>query len=78
MKAVHHKVNIVPVIAKSDTLTQQECMQLKRKVSALDTVWARNKKDSENIHFQCIMNIYIFNAVIIFVKPIDVVEKLLL
>lgn len=76
MKAVHHKVNIVPVIAKSDTLTQQECMQLKRKVSALDTVWARNEKDSENIHFQCI--IYIFNAVIIFVKPIDVVEKLLL
>lgn len=51
MKAVHHKVNIVPVIAKSDTLTQQECMQLKRKVSALDTVWARNEKDSENIHF---------------------------
>ncbi|XP_062577005.1 septin-2-like isoform X2 [Saccostrea cucullata] len=32
MKAVHHKVNIVPVIAKSDTLTQQECKQLKRKV----------------------------------------------
>lgn len=78
MKAVHHKVNIVPVIAKSDTLTQQECMQLKRKVSALDTVWTRNEKDSENIHFQCIMNIYIFNAVIISVKPIDVVEKLLL
>lgn len=55
MKAVHHKVNIVPVIAKSDTLTQQECTQLKRKVSALDTVWARNKRDSENIHFQCII-----------------------
>nr|XP_022345496.1 septin-2-like isoform X4 [Crassostrea virginica] len=32
MKAVHHKVNIVPVIAKSDTLTLQECQQLKRKV----------------------------------------------
>ncbi|XP_048732752.2 septin-2-like isoform X2 [Ostrea edulis] len=32
MKAVHHKVNIVPVIAKADTLTQQECKQLKRKV----------------------------------------------
>lgn len=46
MKAVHHKVNIVPVIAKSDTLTLQECTQLKRKVSALDTVWVRNKKDS--------------------------------
>lgn len=46
MKAVHHKVNIVPVIAKSDTLTLQECTQLKRKVSALDTVWVRNEKDS--------------------------------
>lgn len=47
MKAVHHKVNIVPVIAKSDTLTLQECTQLKRKVSALDTVWVRNEKDSD-------------------------------
>lgn len=46
MKAVHHKVNIVPVIAKSDTLTLQECTQLKRKVSALDTVWFRNEKGS--------------------------------
>lgn len=46
MKAVHHKVNIVPVIAKSDTLTLQECTQLKRKVSALDTVWVRNERDS--------------------------------
>ncbi|XP_014780244.1 septin-2 [Octopus bimaculoides] len=32
MKAVHHKVNIVPVLAKADTLTKKEVLNLKRKV----------------------------------------------
>ena len=32
MKAVHHKVNIVPVIAKADTLTKQEVTLIKSKV----------------------------------------------
>ncbi|XP_050412563.1 septin-2B [Patella vulgata] len=32
MRAVHHKVNIVPVIAKADTLTKQEVFNLKRKI----------------------------------------------
>ncbi|GFR72790.1 septin [Elysia marginata] len=32
MKAVHHKVNIVPVLAKADTLTQLEVVTLKRKI----------------------------------------------
>lgn len=32
MKAVHHKVNIVPVIAKSDTLVKSELMNLKKQV----------------------------------------------
>ncbi|XP_059154319.1 septin-2-like isoform X2 [Physella acuta] len=32
MKAVHHKVNIVPVLAKADTLTQLEVASLKRKI----------------------------------------------
>ena len=32
MKAVDHKVNIVPVIAKSDTLTKHEVIRLKKKV----------------------------------------------
>ena len=32
MKAVHNKVNIVPVIAKSDTLTRQEVNKLKKKI----------------------------------------------
>ena len=35
MKAVHHKVNIVPVIAKADTLTRAEVMRLKKKVRCL-------------------------------------------
>ena len=37
MKAVHHKVNIVPVIAKADTLTKKEVLNLKRKVGVVVT-----------------------------------------
>uniref|UniRef100_A0A0B7ADY7 Septin-type G domain-containing protein n=1 Tax=Arion vulgaris TaxID=1028688 RepID=A0A0B7ADY7_9EUPU len=33
MKAVHHKVNIVPVLAKADTLTQLEVTALKKKIT---------------------------------------------
>jgi len=32
MKALHNKVNIVPVIAKSDTLTKKELLRLKQRV----------------------------------------------
>ena len=32
MKQLHNKVNIVPVIAKADTLTKTEVSKLKRKV----------------------------------------------
>lgn len=32
MKAVHHKVNVVPVIAKADTLTRGEVIRLKAKI----------------------------------------------
>ncbi|XP_013416534.1 septin-2 isoform X2 [Lingula anatina] len=32
MKAIHHKVNIVPVIAKADTLTREEVFKLKSKI----------------------------------------------
>ncbi|KAK0145878.1 Septin-2 [Merluccius polli] len=37
MKAIHSKVNIVPVIAKADTLTLKERDRLKRRVSAMRT-----------------------------------------
>lgn len=33
MKQLHNKVNIVPVLAKADTLTKNEVAKLKRKVS---------------------------------------------
>lgn len=33
MKAVHSKVNIVPIIAKADTLTKSELTVLKQRVS---------------------------------------------
>ena len=32
MKALHHKVNIVPIIAKADSLTQEELAQMKQNV----------------------------------------------
>jgi septin family protein len=32
MKALHNKVNIIPIIAKADTLTQNELKKLKSKV----------------------------------------------
>lgn len=32
MKKLHHKVNIIPLIAKSDTLTPKEKARLKSKV----------------------------------------------
>lgn len=37
MKAIHSKVNIVPVIAKADTLTLKERDRLKRRVSVLNS-----------------------------------------
>ena len=32
MKSLHNKVNVVPVIAKSDTLTKNEVIKLKARV----------------------------------------------
>ena len=32
MKMLHHKVNIVPVIAKADMLTKKEIARLKKRV----------------------------------------------
>lgn len=36
MKAIHNKVNVVPVIAKADTLTLRERDRLKRRVMHFD------------------------------------------
>ena len=33
MKALHHKVNIVPIIAKADALTSEELKQMKQTVN---------------------------------------------
>lgn len=38
MKAIHNKVNIVPVIAKADTLTLKERERLKKRVCVLTRV----------------------------------------
>ena len=39
MKALHDKVNIVPVIAKADTLTKTEIRNLKIRVSMFKNSW---------------------------------------
>lgn len=35
MKRLHEKVNIIPLIAKADTLTPEECQQFKKQVSLM-------------------------------------------
>ncbi len=37
MKAIHNKVNVVPVIAKADTLTLRERERLKRRVRTTES-----------------------------------------
>lgn len=35
MKRLHDRVNIIPVLAKADTMTPEECGQFKRTASTL-------------------------------------------
>ena len=35
MKQLHHKVNIIPLIAKADTMTAEECRDFKKTVSSV-------------------------------------------
>ena len=51
MKAVHHKVNIVPVIAKADTLTKKEVLNLKRKVRSYE------RKKLHKMRRECFVNL---------------------
>lgn len=44
MKAIHNKVNIVPVIAKADTLTLKERERLKKRVSSRWGVRGRRRR----------------------------------
>ena len=48
MKAAHYKVNIVPVIAKADTLTKLEVQKLKKKVLIRLYLLARLHSNSFN------------------------------
>lgn len=54
MKKLHNKVNIVPVIAKSDVLTKKEIQKLKKRVTIL----------TQNIQFKnYIYNFFIFKDI---------------
>lgn len=50
------KVNIIPLIAKADTLTPEECQQFKKQVSKM-TSW--EFLDSNIIHVICSFHIFI-------------------
>ena len=73
MKSLHNRVNIVPVIAKADTLTRKEISRLKKRI--LDEIAKHNIKiyqlpDVEEAlanvnrrkflkeHFECMLNAF--------------------
>ena len=39
MRQLHEKVNIIPIIAKADMLTPEECSRFKKLVRAMDKVF---------------------------------------
>lgn len=47
MKRLHDKVNIIPVVAKADTMTPEECSLFKRTVSVGPKTCASCRVDSE-------------------------------
>ena len=49
MKRLHEKVNIIPLIAKADTLTPEECQQFKKQVGWMSL----NSWVSHTIHVIC-------------------------
>ena len=44
MKRLHEKVNVIPLIAKADTLTPEECQQFKKQVSSFPQLHASTLK----------------------------------
>lgn len=52
MRRLHDKVNIIPVIAKADTLTPDECQHLKKQVMVITKMLKFcNGQDTENFVF---------------------------
>lgn len=49
MKALHDKVNIVPVIAKADTLTKKEVKKLKERVSLSSSLFRFNLSSLQSL-----------------------------
>lgn len=70
MKAAHHKVNIVPVIAKADTLTKIEVQKMKRKVQpVLLYHWL-------SLDLECVLPYSICNSVFLLISRTIVVIML--
>ena len=64
MKELHNLVNIIPVIAKADTLTRNEIKRLKQKVSTSDydlSICLRNALHSNHLQFQSVNEICVIH-----------------
>lgn len=55
MKRLHEKVNIIPLIAKADTLTPEECQQFKKQVS-------KRSLNSGFLYHLCILQFFQFTV----------------
>jgi hypothetical protein len=71
MKALHHKVNIVPIIAKADALTPEELVQMKQNV-------CRNKFENKNLFLYLELIFRFLNKFVIiiykFIKFLNVIQ----
>lgn len=59
MKRLHEKVNVIPLIAKADTLTPEECQQFKKQVStfpALSTLLLLQEVQTHDLS-PCLMSV---------------------
>lgn len=53
MKRLHEKVNVIPLIAKADTLTPEECQQFKKQVSSFPRSTLLQELRTEKACFLC-------------------------
>lgn len=65
MKRLHEKVNIIPLIAKADTLTPEECQQFKKQVGRVSS----RSLVSHAAHVICsfyVFSFYVFNVLTVY------------
>lgn len=71
MKQLHHLVNIIPVIAKADTLTASELKALKLKVTFETTFRSLAPANVQSLSFWQIMSEIMENSIHIYTGEVD-------